>query len=321
MRFCIIFTVLLALVLLTVFSGCSTKSSANCGSTTCHPPDVCCDNACYRPCPSGTVINERCTCVVVSSAVMTATPKNTPLTLTPTITPVGHIIPITSEPKTMVTPQAGAPKGLLVWYDFDEDFMTSQTIADMSGHGRDALLIGAAIPAAGINNSRAISFSGSGYAEAPDNPVADRTTVTFSFWFLTADPTHNYKFASAAVWKGGPGTGWTMATHRPEFWADDGQDDLLVPGQPNTDNGFLPGEWTHEAVVYDGKTMKEYTNGTLINTWQARGVPMSKGVAMAIGGWPQFSGYNFVGKLDDFRIYDYALSADEIRNIYRDGMT
>lgn len=309
MRSWILSAALLALVLLAMSAGC-TGTFANCGSDTCHPPAVCCEGTCYRPCPAGTVINGHCTCVVVST---TATPA--------IATPANTVYPVTTVPGTAATPRPAAAEGLLVWYDFDEDFMTTRTIADQSGHGRDALLIGPASPAAGIKNTRAIAFTGAGYATAPDNPAAGRLNVTFSFWFKTADPAQNYKFASAAVWNGGPGSGWTMATHRPEFWADDGNDDLLVPGQPNTDNGFVPGEWTHEAVVYDGKTMREYTNGTLINTWQARGVPMSRGVPMTIGGWPQFSGYNFAGQLDDFRIYDTALSADQIRKIYRDGMT
>ena len=203
--------------------------------------------------------------------------------------------------------------GMLVWYNFEDDFLCAGKVIDTSGNGRDGVVTGTVATAPGIGGSKGIRFTGKGYLLAPDNPAAGQKAVTFSFWFKTADPSQNYKFASAAVWRGGPGTGWTMATHRPEFWADDGPEDLLVPGQPNADNAFVPGSWTHEAVVYDGKTMKEYTNGKLINTWEARGQPMSQGVAMAVGGWPQFSGYNYVGEMDDFRIYDHALRASEIQ--------
>ncbi len=207
--------------------------------------------------------------------------------------------------------------GMLVWYDFEDDFLCAGKVIDMSGNGRDGVVTGTVATTPGTGGTKGIRFTGKGYLQAPDNPAAGQKAVTFSFWFKTADPTQNYKLASAAVWRGGPGTGWTMATHRPEFWADDGPEDLLVPGQPNADNAFVPGSWTHEAVVYDGKTMKEYTNGKLINTWEARGQPMSQGVAMAVGGWPQFSGYNYVGEMDDFRIYDHALSASEIQALSR----
>jgi len=225
---------------------------------------------------------------------------------------------VTASP-TFVPAAAKNPQGLLVWYDFEDTFMSTGTVTDRSGSGRDATVTGVVRSGTGITGTKGITFTGKGYLLAPDNPAANRKTVTFSFWFRTADPTRNYKFASAARWNGGPGTGWTMATHIPEFWADDGPEGLLVPGEPNADNGFVPGAWTHEAVVYDGTTMKEYTNSTLINTWHGRGVPMSRGVPMAVGGWPQFSGYNFVGDMDDFRIYDRDLSAQEISRIYTDG--
>jgi len=225
---------------------------------------------------------------------------------------------MTASP-TFIPAAAGNPQGLLVWYDFEDNFMATGTVTDRSGSGRNATVTGVMRSGTGITGTKGITFTGNGYILAPDNPAANQKKVTFSFWFRTADPTRNYKFASAAKWSGGPGTGWTMATHIPEFWADDGPEGLLVPGEPNADNGFVPGAWTHEAVVYDGTTMKEYTNASLINTWHGRGVPMSRGVPMAVGGWPQFSGYNFVGDMDDFRIYDRDLSAQEITRIYKDG--
>lgn len=234
----------------------------------------------------------------------------------PATTPAATKAPVTVT-KTLAP---ATPAGdLLVSYDFEDTFIENGTVIDRSGSGRDATVTGTVRSGTGIAGTKGITFNGVGYLLAPDNPAAGKSSVTFSFWFRTDDPTQNYKFAGAAEWRGGPGTGWTMATHRPEFWADDGHDDLLVPAQPNTDNGFVPGVWTHEAVVYDGKTMKEYTNGTLINRWQARGVPMSAGVPMAVGGWPQFAGYNYVGDMDDFRIYDRAMSAAEIAKIVAAG--
>lgn len=235
---------------------------------------------------------------------------------TPVVTPV-----LAKKSAPAVTPPPATPasgkSGLLVWYDFEEDFLKSGVVKDKSGSGRDGVVTGKVNRADGISGTNGIGFTGNGYLQTKDNPAAGRKEVTFSFWFRTADPTENYKFASAAVWRGGPGTGWTMATHIPEFWADDGPEGLLIPGEPNMDNHFVPDTWTHEAVVYDGTTMKEYTNGVLINTWHGRNVPMSKGVPMAVGGWPQFSVYNYVGQMDEFRIYDHALSAGEISALSR----
>jgi len=44
---------------------------------------------------------------------------------------------------------------------------------------------------------------------------------------------------------------------------------------------------------------------------------MSAGVPMAVGGWPQFQGHNYVGEMDDFRIYDRALDAGDIAALSR----
>lgn len=256
---------------------------------------------------------------------VTAAAGNPAVTGTPagTLAVTGTVLQATAttgaKAATVVPAAAGNPEGLLVWYDFEDDFMTTGTVADRSGSGRDAKVTGTVKAGDGIGGTKGIAFTGAGYLLAPDNPAAGRKNVTFSFWFRTGSPANNYKFASAAEWYGGPGTGWTMATHRPEFWADDGTDDLLVPAQQNADNHFAPGTWTHEAVVYDGATMKEYTDGALINDWQARGVAMSPGVPMAVGGWPQFAGYNYAGELDEFRIYDRALPAEEIAGMYQAG--
>lgn len=226
-------------------------------------------------------------------------------------------VPITTSRQITTTRTASAaiPGGLLVRYDFEENVTTNGKVTDVSGNGNDGTKKGTMGSTSGIVGRHAILFNGNGYILAPKNPVAGRTNVTVSFWFKTDNPDNNYKMASAASWNGGPGSGWTMATHIPEFWAEDTKG-VLIPAQPNNPNNFIPGEWNFEVVTYDGKYIREYTNGNLINTWESRGVPLGEGVPMAVGGWPQFSGYNLVGALDDFRIYDYPFDAREISDLY-----
>ena len=201
---------------------------------------------------------------------------------------------------------------MLVWYDFEGDFLTSGIIKDRSGNGHTARVIGPVSATPGISGSQAILFSG-GYIQAQDNPAAGRTLVTFSLWFKTKNPKENYKLASAAWWNGGPASGWIMATHVPEFWSDDTQS--LVPLQPNNENNFPVDQWAHEAVTYDGVRIKEYTNGQLINDWFTTGAAIGQGLPMAVGAWPQYSGYNFQGSIDEFKIFGRALSQKEIQNI------
>lgn len=283
-----------ALFVMVILSGCIGPDT-NCGDTFCKPPDICCKGTCYPQCPENTYLNAQCACVVKSTASK-ATPGESQ---------------VVSNPVSSV-------QGLLVWYTFEDDLTRSGKVTDKSGNSRDAIVIGRVSTAQGITGTKGIRFSGSGYLQSPDNPVADQKDVTFSFWFRTNNPDANYKIASAACWNGGPGSGWTMATHVPEFWSDDGQG-VLVPAQTNVANNFMPGSWNHEVVTYDGHFIREYTNGKLVNTWQSRGVPMGKGTPMAIGCWPGY-GFYFIGDLDDYRIYDHALNGGEIVTLYNDGL-
>jgi hypothetical protein len=284
----------LLIIALTLLSGCTSKGSEpNCGRVYCQPPNICCNGQCYQQCPTGTSINSECACVVVPAA-------------TQPVPPIKPNLTVTQEPKK-------EPK-LLAWYDFEDLSDISGKVADKSGNNLDVLRKGLIGVSQGIVGKKAILFSGSGYIQADKNPVAGRKDLTISFWFKTTRPDQNYKMASAATWSGGKGTGWTMATHVPEFWADDGNG-VLIPAQKNNENNFIPDDWNFEVVTYDGSSVKEYTNGKLINEWTSTGDPFGAGVPMAIGGWPGF-GFNFDGSIDDFRVYNTALNKDELNTLY-----
>ena len=204
-----------------------------------------------------------------------------------------------------------AVKEVLVWYDFEDNYLAAGSVADRSGSGHDAQITGVVGMTTGINGGQAALFSGNGYLQAPVNPAAGRTKLTFSLWFKTDDPTANYKLASGAWWNGGPGSGWLMATHIPEFWSEDTLG-IYLPNQSNADNHFTAGEWIQEVVTYDGHRIREYTNGQLVNDWAATGAAIGQGQPLAVGAWPQFQGYNFRGAIDEFKIYGRCLSASEI---------
>jgi hypothetical protein len=187
-------------------------------------------------------------------------------------------------------------------------------VTDRSGNGFDAQIIGTPGVTGGVSGGQAIAFPGDGYILAQGNPAAGRNKVSFSLWFKTDHPENNYKLASAAWWSGGPGSGWIMATHIPEFWSDDTYG-VCLPDISNNDNHFQAGEWIHEMVTYDGQRMREYTNGQLVNDWPTTGAALGQGAAMAVGAWPSF-GFNFQGSIDEFQIFARALTAQEVRAIY-----
>lgn len=223
-----------------------------------------------------------------------------------------------SSRKVYLPMVSNATNDLLVTYDFEGDFLATGVVADRSGNGHDAQVTGEVAATTGISGGQGISFNGNGYVQATGKPAAGRTDITFSLWFKTDHPEENYKLASGAWWNWGPGSGWIMATHVPEFWSDDGQG-LVLPGQPNNDNQFAAGEWVHEVVSYNGSRIKEYTNGRLVNDWAATGAAIGQGLPMAVGAWPQFSGYNFQGSIDEFQIFGRSLTQQEVQALYERG--
>ncbi len=152
-----------------------------------------------------------------------------------------------------------AESDLILWYTFENDFVETGIVKDLSGQGYDAAVIGHVAAADGVIGNKAISFDNQGYIQAVSNPVAGKKNISFSYWFKTNNPKSNYKMASAAWWNSGPASGWIMATHIPEFWSDDTHS-LYLSDITNVENNFPAAEWIYEVVTYDGRRIKEYTN-------------------------------------------------------------
>jgi type VI protein secretion system component Hcp len=90
----------------------------------------------------------------------------------------------------------------------------------------------------------------------------------------------------------------------------DSQDDYYVSAE-----GAAPvGTWNHLVVSFYNKQAKTYINDELIET---RSVTNSSLTLTRIGG--RTSEY-FNGKIDDVRIYDRALSAAEVEQLYQAGL-
>ena len=77
--------------------------------------------------------------------------------------------------------------------------------------------------------------------------------------------------------------------------------------------------WYHIACSYDGQTAKIYLDGRLISsTSVAATINYSSVGALGIKAFPDGSS-NMNGKMDDVRIYNYALTADQIKAAMNQG--
>jgi hypothetical protein len=202
---------------------------------------------------------------------------------------------------------------------------------DISGNGLDGTIEGNVVAAAdrnGVPNS-ALEFGGaSGDRVNVGDPSALRLTgaMTLAGWaYLDASNTNN---ARVIAKMGGSGSrSWSLCVeadmggivNRGNFQiSPDGSAVISAPTQ-----GSVPTDgWFHIAGVYrPGQAMEIYLNGQLDDTVVA-GVPASQysdnGQPVYIGNRVACGNCGWVGSLDDVRIYDRALSAIEIHDLYGD---
>ncbi len=83
---------------------------------------------------------------------------------------------------------------------------------------------------------------------------------------------------------------------------------------------FLPGTWYHVVGTYDGSVMKLYVNGQLENSTPATGnIFISSTMKWIIGAFNSGTDAFFDGIIDDVRIYNRPLSADEVKQLFKEG--
>ncbi len=83
-------------------------------------------------------------------------------------------------------------------------------------------------------------------------------------------------------------------------------------GEKNVNDG----QWHHIAGVYDGSKMYLYVDGTVDTSQPASGRINTNDQPVYIGENSENTGRYWEGLIDDVRIYNYALSEDEITEIY-----
>ena len=75
--------------------------------------------------------------------------------------------------------------------------------------------------------------------------------------------------------------------------------------------------WVHIALAFDGKAVTMYQNGKQVQVSRQTVAPALKDVRLVLGKSDGLGRPFFEGVIDDVRIYDRALSAEEIRKIHK----
>jgi hypothetical protein len=221
------------------------------------------------------------------------------------------------------TATASTTTGPVGYWKFDEGSGTTTT--DSSGNGLMGALVNSPTWTAGEVNG-ALAFNGSSsYVEALDADIlSPGTEATFSAWvFLNSAPTE-----------------LTSVFNK---WSQTADDEYLLGINPNqtlffawqTTGGYTWGTpsfneangtgqvplntWTHIALVRSGATLNFYLNGVLdASVTAADANPFRNGITSLRLGGQSRGGVNrfFNGSLDEARLYNRALSASEVFNLY-----
>lgn len=89
---------------------------------------------------------------------------------------------------------------------------------------------------------------------------------------------------------------------------------------PVNNYSVSPNTWYHVAVTYDNSNIVTYVNGSSINSTAMTGnfVVSAANSLLRIGSYPNTSGNGtgFQGMIDDFRIYNRAITAAEVSRLY-----
>jgi hypothetical protein len=207
-----------------------------------------------------------------------------------------------------VTVSNGAPVGLVASYSFNEG--SGGTVNDSSGNGNTGAISGANWTTGKYGG--ALQFTGtSSWVSVADSTSLDLTTgMTIEAWvYPTATKTN---WATLVMKERPSGLAYVLYGSSPQ-------------NQPNaylfttTEQGVtapnaLPlNTWTHVAASYDGTKLRIFINGTeAASTFVSGNITVSGG-ALRIGGNSVWGEY-FIGKIDEIRIYNQALTQAQIQN-------
>jgi hypothetical protein len=78
------------------------------------------------------------------------------------------------------------------------------------------------------------------------------------------------------------------------------------------------GTWDHITVIFDGTTFKTFINGKETGTYNETPPSETKNNSIGIAGW-DLSNDPTNGKIDDVRLYNYALTNKQVQNLYNQG--
>jgi hypothetical protein len=207
--------------------------------------------------------------------------------------------------------------GLVGYWKFDEGQGTE--VYDSSGQGHNGIFVNTPLWRAG-RIGRALKFDGvNDYVDFGKN-IPQTSTLSAFAWIKHVPDASDRCILS----RGGYRDGWRLCINKvsknsnPLLEVTCGAD--TTPIHISRDDVQLTSSdtWQHVGWTWDGATARLYLNGQEIvsgtnDTCTDLGI---KDTSLSLRAGIGRHSFNFNGTIDEIRLYDRALSADEVRNIY-----
>jgi hypothetical protein len=220
------------------------------------------------------------------------------------------------------------PDRLVAYYKFEDN------LKDLSLFKND----GAAIKANNFKYidgmaGKAIKFNGASYIEVKDSDSLDLDQgFTFGMWIYKEKSKNNQPIFS----KYGESHNKKEASYSLLYWNESFDSDLTLSDfeeggdsfQDRMDGGSAAsdGRWFYYTATYQGSddneeasakdtgTLKQYINGKLVKSQEFDSSIAHSSGPLWIGG--STNGAYFKGRMDEFRIYNYALTPTQVKELY-----
>ncbi|MHC4648738.1 MAG: LamG domain-containing protein, partial [Planctomycetota bacterium] len=218
--------------------------------------------------------------------------------------------------------------GLVGWWKMDN--IKDGKVIDSSGKGNDGEIFGICEPAEGFVGSGALQITNGGVTIA-DNPLLRPGRFTIAMWVkwgenqgalsrLLQMGNDNKEtiviLGGAAANDNKPSANiimFSIFSTTPTEEGDATSHSCWVPGT------MKGGKWHHVAAIYDGSDLLVYLDGKVMGQETIGDVKLFaavEGAPLAIGARPPNMDRTFKGVVDEVRMYNKALPAEDVRKLY-----
>jgi hypothetical protein len=227
----------------------------------------------------------------------------------------------------------GAP---VAYWDLDE--CQGLTAHDASGNGNDGTIT---IGGSGDNQSAGTCSSGTG-TEAWNNGTSGKINASLDFdgeddYFDSNVNVEGLEELSVSAWINLDNTGDGYDTIMSNYTGggemslelrkgsnDDNYIDFIVENSSNskayaTYEHDPPSGWVHLVGTYDGSAVKLFINSKEVDSEPQAGPTDSSSNLLTIGDNPSVSDREFDGQIDEVKIFNYALTEQQVQTLYNEG--